>query len=145
MPPFTVPTQKYYRQIYHKSRCLWVSTNRSHLLYEIWKKLGHTDLNPERMYLYMIDLARNEWKHILRNEISQKFLFKIFCYNNQGTWKTKDFLKISNRKISFTLQCNNTKCIKTYEFISWQNFMEGYHNLSLGNCGSASGLKLKYR
>ena len=49
------------------------------------KKLGHTDLNLERMYLCMIDLVRNDWKHILRNETSQKFLFKTLCYNNQGT------------------------------------------------------------
>ena len=93
----------------------------------------------------MIDLVRNDWKHILRNETSQKFLFKTLCYNHQGTWRIKDFLELCNEKISLTVQFNNNKYIKTYEFISWPNFMEGCYNLSPGNSGSKSGLKLKYR
>ena len=35
------------------------------------EKLGHTNLNPEIIYLYIIDLIRNDWKHILRNDWKQ--------------------------------------------------------------------------
>ena len=30
------------------------------------EKLGHTNLNPEIIYLYIIDSIYNDWKHILR-------------------------------------------------------------------------------
>ena len=36
------------------------------------EKLGHTNLNPERIYLYIMGLIQNDWKHILRNKTSQK-------------------------------------------------------------------------
>ena len=39
------------------------------------EKLGHTNLNPGRMYLFTVDLIRNHSKHILRNETYQKCLF----------------------------------------------------------------------
>ena len=39
------------------------------------EKLGHTKLNSEK---YIMDLIRNDWKHILRNESSQKPLLKTF-------------------------------------------------------------------
>ena len=32
----------------------------------------------------------NDWKHLLRTEISQKFFLRIFCYNNKVTRKVKD-------------------------------------------------------
>lgn len=35
-----------------------------------------------------MDLVRHDWKHILRNETSQKSLFKTFCCNYKGTSKT---------------------------------------------------------
>ena len=70
-----------------------------------------------------MDLIRNGWKHIFRNETSQKSLFKTFCYN-------KDFQKLSNKEIYFKLQSNKIKCIKSFNFIYWSNFMEGYHNLT---------------
>ena len=94
------------------------------------EKLGHTNLNPERIYLYIMDLICNDSEHIFRDKTSQKCLFKTFCYNNQGTRKIKDFLKLSYEEIYFTLQSNSTKYIKYFKFISWPNFMERYHNLS---------------
>ena len=39
----------------------------------------------------------NDWKHLLRTETSQKSLLKIFCYNNEVTWKVKDSQKLSKR------------------------------------------------
>ena len=40
------------------------------------EKLSHTNLNPKRIYLYIMDLIFNDWKHIFRNETYQKPLFK---------------------------------------------------------------------
>ena len=52
----------------------------------------------------------NDWKHLLKTETSQKSLLKIFCYNNKVTKKIKDFQKLFNKEIYFTLQSNTTKC-----------------------------------
>ena len=32
------------------------------------EKLGHANLNPERIYMYIMNLIPNDCKHILRNE-----------------------------------------------------------------------------
>ena len=81
------------------------------------KKLGHTNIKLESTYLYIMNLIRNDWKHILRNETSQTFLFKIVCYNNQSTGEIKDFQKLSNKEIYFIHQSDNTKYIKPFNFI----------------------------
>ena len=52
----------------------------------------------------------NDWKHLLKTETSQKSLLKIFCYNNKVTKKIKDFQKLFNKEIYFTLQSNTTEC-----------------------------------
>ena len=54
-----------------------------------------------------MDLFRNDWKHILKNETSQKSLFQTFCNNKLGSRKMKDSQKPSNKEIYFTLQSNN--------------------------------------
>ena len=59
----------------------------------------------------------NDWKHLLRTETSQKSLLKIFCYNNKVTREVKDFQKLSNKEIYFTLQSNSTKYKKPFKFI----------------------------
>ena len=63
----------------------------------------------------------NDWKQLLR---------KYFCYNNKVTRKVKDFHKLSNKEIYFTLQSNSTK-YKPFKFISWPDFLEEHHILSL--------------
>ena len=83
------------------------------------EKVGHANLNPEIIYLYIMDLIRNESKHILRDETSQKCLFKTFWNNNKSTRKIKAFLKPSNEEIYFTLQSNSTKYLKPFKFNSW--------------------------
>ena len=88
-------------------------------------KLGHANFNPERIHLYIMDLIRNDWKHTLKNKISQKSLFKTFNYNNLGTRKIKVFQKLYYKEIYFTLQSNNTKYIEPFNFISYLNFLEG--------------------
>ena len=49
-----------------------------------------------------MDLIHNDWKHILRDETSQKSIFETFCYNNQGTKEIKDFQKLSSKEIYLT-------------------------------------------
>ena len=88
-------------------------------------KLGRANFNPERIHLYIMDLIRNDWKHTLKNETSQKSLFKTFDYNNLGTRKIKVFQKLYYKEIHFTLQSNNTKYIEPFNFISYLNFLEG--------------------
>ena len=76
----------------------------------------------------------NDWKHKIRKETSQKNPFKIFCFNNIGTREKKDLQKLSNKEFHFTLQSDKTKH-KTFNFISWPKFIEGYQNLSPGIWG----------
>ena len=51
------------------------------------------------------------WKHLLRTENSQKFLFKKLYYNNKGTVKVKE--------IFFILQFHNIKHTESFKFISF--------------------------
>ena len=62
-----------------------------------------------------MDLIPNGWKHILRNETTQKSLFKAFSINNQGPRKIKNSQKLFNKETCFTHQSNNTKCIKPFK------------------------------
>ena len=78
-----------------------------------------------------MDLIPNDWKYKIWKEISQKSFFNIFCFSNKGIRKIKDFQKLLNNEIYFTLQSNKTKYTKFFNFISWPNFMEGYHNFVL--------------
>ena len=54
-------------------------------------------------------LIPNYWKRLLRTKTSQKFLLKIFCYNNKVIGKVKDFQKLSNKKTFLSLQSNSAK------------------------------------
>ena len=63
-------------------------------------------------------LIPNDWKHLLWTETSEKFLLKVFCYNNKLTKKVKDFQKLSNKEIYFSLQSNSAKYNKLFKFIS---------------------------
>ena len=69
------------------------------------------------------------WKHLLRIKISQKYLLKIFYYNNKDTRKVKVSQKISDKEIYFILQSNSTKYNKPIKFISWPNVLERHHIL----------------
>ena len=76
----------------------------------------------------------NYWKQKIRKETSEKYRFKIFCFNNSATRKKKDLQKLSNKEVHFNVQSDNTKH-KPFNFISWPNFIEGYQNLSPGIWG----------
>ena len=72
-------------------------------------------------------LIPNDWKHLFRNETSQKPLFKTFYCNDKGTRKVKDFQKLSYKEIYFICQSKGTKYKKPFKFISWQSFLERHH------------------
>ena len=72
----------------------------------------------------------NDWKHLLRTETSQKSLSKTFCSNNEVIRKIKDFQKLYNKEIYFSLQSNSTRYNKPFKFISWLNFLEEHRILS---------------
>ena len=80
-----------------------------------------------------MDLISNIWKHLLRTETSYESLLKSFYFNNKGTRKVKDFQKLTNKEIYFTLQSNSTKCNKLFKLISWLNVLLGHHILSPKN------------
>ena len=66
------------------------------------------------------------------SEISQLELlpFKNFLLqHNKVTRKAKNFEKLSNKEIYFSLQSNIAKYNKPFKFISWPNFLEGHHIL----------------
>ena len=60
----------------------------------------------------------NDWNYLLGTETSQKSFLKTFCYSNKVTSKVKDFQKLSNKEIYFTLYFNGTKYNKPFKFIS---------------------------
>ena len=72
-----------------------------------------------------MDLIPNDWKALLRTEISQKFLLKVFYYKNI------DFQELSDKEICFILLFSSSKYNKLFKFISWPNLLEGYHIFSL--------------
>ena len=72
----------------------------------------------------------NDWKHLLRTETFQKSLSKTFCSNNEVIRKIKDFQKLYNKEIYFSLQSNSTRYNKPFKFISWLNFLEEHRILS---------------
>ena len=77
----------------------------------------------------------SNWKHLPTTKTSQKALLKHFCHNIKVTRKVKDFQKLSNKEIYFTIQSNSTKYNKPFKFILWPNLLEEYHTLSPDICG----------
>ena len=59
-----------------------------------------------------MNLISNDWKHLLRPEMSQKSFLKSFYYNNKSIRKVKDSNKSYN---------------KPFKFVSWPHFPEGNH------------------
>ena len=47
----------------------------------------------------------------------------MFYYNNKVTRKVKDFQKLSNKEIYFSLKSYSTKYNKPFKLISWPNFL----------------------
>ena len=60
---------------------------------------------------------------MLQTETSQQSLLKVFCFNYKCIKKIKNFQKLSNKEIYFTLQ-NNNNFNGPFKFISWTNHVE---------------------
>lgn len=88
----------------------------------IEEKLNHTHLNPERSNTFVMDLIPNDPKHVIKNETSQRSLFKTFYFNNKDTNKTEDFQNLFNKEISSL--ANSIASNASNAFISWLNFEE---------------------
>ena len=98
-----------------------------------YEKLDFPTGNHKKIYELIMDSTHSDWKHLLGTKTSQKSflksfysqnsLLKSFYYNNKGTRKVKDFQKLSNRVIYFTLQSVTTKYNKRFKFILWPNFL----------------------
>lgn len=72
-----------------------------------------------------MDSILNDWKKLLRHEISQKSLY----YRKKDTRSVKDFQKLANKEIYLTINSNITKYSKLFKFIKWSVFVEGQHIL----------------
>ena len=70
-----------------------------------------------------MDLIPNDWKHLLKAETSKNLFQKlsVHYYKNKDKRNVKDFRKISNKEIYFTLQSKSTKYNKPSKFISLPN------------------------
>ena len=99
-------------------------TTMSNPFYEIWRETRFYYCQPyKRIHTFTMNLIPNDWKHLLKTETSQ--------YLCKGTRKVKDFQKLSNKEIYFTLQSNSTKKHnKPFKFILWPIFLEVNHILS---------------
>ena len=66
----------------------------------------------------------NKWIHMLKTETSQQSLLKAFCFNYTGFKKIKNFQKLSNKEIYFTLHNNNENLNRPFKFILWTNHID---------------------
>lgn len=63
----------------------------------------------------LMDLISKDWKHLYRNETSQKIILKTFDGDNKDTRKINYFQKLFNKEIYFPLQFNSSKYNKTFK------------------------------
>ena len=94
------------------------------------EKLDLPTANHNQIYKAIAELIPKDWIRLLKNETSQESLLKVFYFNNRGKRKIKNFQKLSNKDIYFTLQNNNEDYNKTFKFISWQNLIQENYVLS---------------
>ena len=89
------------------------------------EKLNLPNVNHNRIYKSIIELIPNNRIHLLKTKTSQQSLLKVFYFNYRGIKKIKNFQKLSNEEIYFTLQNNNENYNRPFKFISWTNHIEG--------------------
>ena len=88
------------------------------------EKLNLFNVNYNKIYKSIIELIPNKWIHMLKTETSQQSSLKAFCFNYKGFKKIKNFQKLSNKEIYFTLQNNNENLHRPFKFISWTNHID---------------------
>ena len=62
------------------------------------EKLFHTHHNSKIIYIYVMNLILNDWKHTIRKETFQKFLWKVLCFKNKCAAKIKNLQNLSNKE-----------------------------------------------
>lgn len=60
-------------KIYHKLRTLFIVSLQTGLISVITseQKLSLAHFNPEKRYMYIMDLFPSDWKHIIRQDFSE--------------------------------------------------------------------------
>ena len=88
------------------------------------EKLNRPKKDSNKIYRSIIELIPNNWIQILKNKTSQESLLKVFHFNDRGIRKIKNFQKVSNKDIYYTLQNNNDDYNRPFKFIPWQNHFQ---------------------
>ena len=101
------------------------------------EKLELPTANHNQIYKAIAELIPKDWIRLLKNETSQESLLKVFYFNNRGKRKIKNFQKLSNKDIYFTLQNNNEDYNRPFKFTSWQNLIQENCVLSPETWGKA--------
>ena len=104
-PCFIVSDPKIFQTTIIRNLCRFLQPGLiSSMTFE--EKLGLSNINHKIICKLILCLTCNNWKQILRPETPPK-LFWNLCYKNKGTRKIKEFPKLSNKEIYFTLQSIN--------------------------------------
>ena len=88
------------------------------------EKLNRPKEDSNKIYRSIVELIPNNWIQILKNKTSQEPLLKVFHFNDRGIRKIKNFQKVSNKDIYYTLQNNNDNYNRPFKFIPWQNYFQ---------------------
>ena len=88
------------------------------------EKLNLPNANSNQIYRSIVELIAKNWIQLLKNKTSQESLLKVFFFNNRGSRKVKNFLKLSNKDIYYTVLNNNKEYNRPFKFISWQNHIQ---------------------
>ena len=86
-------------------------TSKSNLVYDIWRETRFYCCQPYKIiYKFTMDLIPNDWgnTYLNRKRRKRKIPFKAL-YPYKGTRKVKDFQKLPNKEIYFTLKSNSTR------------------------------------
>ena len=94
------------------------------------EKLNRPKEDSNKIYRSVVELIPSDWIQLLKNKTSQESLLKVFLFNDKGIRKVKNFQKLSNKDIYYTLQNNNDAYDRPFKFILWQNYFKGNPVLS---------------
>ena len=92
---FKHPTQEYFKFTIIRDFCRFLQPGLTPLLQYFTRILLDFPSANHTRYLNLLWAQFTMIGNLLRTETSQKFLLRIFCYNNKFTWKVKDSQKLS--------------------------------------------------
>ena len=124
---FKHPTQEYFKFTIIRDLCrlLQPGLTSCTMFHKNFTRFSYCQLY--RIFKLIMDSIPNDKKHLLRTEISQKFVLKVFCYNNKVTWKVKDSQELSKRNFlhpSIKIVLNSTK---SKQYLNRTNLSNSFH------------------